>query len=494
MPEINTDDMYKKIKKQNGEAVAKILRSEILLDIPNIAHVLEFAGNDSEQIKQLVPVIREIYKTQKTPEYQTNKNPLELLNDAGYDAFVVKTEKQKNSIAKYYRTNEKLCTFNDPHRHENYYIIHAIKRGADKIKPSNHPEREDEYGTSVISIQIAKTGGFISIKNRYNHTVNNPDATFNNNPDNIIRGLSYSLKKYFDVEFNTTENSLPDNFRMVNDQLVYFNYEVNNMYFGPDYYFSGSTITKLNKDYEIMLDYFILDTRTGKIRNQIENISDDTINVINEELKNKKIVVKTNPNNKHERMIYADSVHVLSVENGEVTELNLPNIKKIGSGFLHSNKKLRKFNAPNLESIGNQFLDTAELTELNLPNVKTIGFNFLYCNRTLKKFNAPNLETVNDDFLYFNKELTDLELPSLKTVFSNFLFNNEKLEKFYAPNLQKAMTGFLSNNKKLYDVVIGDNDIFDKRDKMKIAKNKIRHMFKQDIPNLVNKITSKQNQ
>ena len=37
-----------------------------------------------------------------------------------------------------------------------------------------------------------------------------------------------------------------------------FNYEVNNTYFGPDYYFSGSTITKLNTDYEVMMDYYIL--------------------------------------------------------------------------------------------------------------------------------------------------------------------------------------------------------------------------------------------
>jgi len=195
MKEIDTELAFKQIKKQNGEAVAKVLRSEILLDIPNLAHILEFAGNNPDKIKALAPVIWEVYKNKNTPEYQTDKTPLELLNEAGYDAFVVTTEKEKNSIKKYYRPGEEICTFRDPERHINYYMIHAVKRGADKIKPSDHPEREDEYGTSVISIQIAKGGGFISIKNRYNHTVNNPDATFNNNPDNIIPGLSTSLKK-----------------------------------------------------------------------------------------------------------------------------------------------------------------------------------------------------------------------------------------------------------------------------------------------------------
>ena len=36
MSEIDTDAVYKKIKKQNGEAVAKVVREAVLLDVPNI--------------------------------------------------------------------------------------------------------------------------------------------------------------------------------------------------------------------------------------------------------------------------------------------------------------------------------------------------------------------------------------------------------------------------------------------------------------------------
>ena len=44
------------------------------------------------------------------------------------------------------------------------------------------PIREDEYGTSVMSIQFTKDEAHtLSIKNRYNHSVVNPDATFSNN-------------------------------------------------------------------------------------------------------------------------------------------------------------------------------------------------------------------------------------------------------------------------------------------------------------------------
>ena len=452
MSEINVEDMYKKIKKQNGEAVAKVLRSEVLLDIPNLCHILEFAGNDPEKIKALAPVIREIYKTQNTSEYQTNKNPLELLNDAGYDAFVVTSEKQKNSIKKYYRTGEEICTFRDPHRHEKYYMIHAVKRGADHIKPSDHPEREDEYGTSVISIQIAKTGGFISIKNRYNHTVNNPDATFNNNPDNIICGLSNSLRKYFNVEFNTTKNPLPDDYRMVNDQLVYFNHEIDNTYFGPDYYFSGSTITKLNTSYEVMLDCFILDTRTGEVKDVV-GIKGATHKMLQSLLKDKKISVRTNPNRKQERMIFADDTHVLSFEKGSITELNLPDTKRIEDSFLLHNKNLRKLYVPKLEYVGNEFLPANEgLTELDLPSLKEVGYRFLSFNKSISKFNAPRLEKTASCFLMENMNLTELVLPCLIEIGDHSMDTNTILSSFFAPKLERIGPLFLMQNLALKEL------------------------------------------
>ena len=379
MSEIDTDKIYKQLKKQNGEGVARVMRDAVLLDVPNIVHILEFAGNNPDEVKQLVPVIREIYKTQQESQYHTDKNPLELLNNAGYDAFVVKTEKQKNSIKKYFRPGEELCTFRDPVRYKNYYMIHAVKRGAENIKPATNPERDDEYGTSVISIQIAKTGGFISIKNRYNHTVNDPDATFNNNPDKIIHGLSNSLKKFFHVDFNTSENPLPDNFRMVNDQLVRYNYEIDNIYFGSDYYFSGDTITKLNKDYEVMLDYFILDKRSGTVRSINDN--ECTCDVFNHVFQNKKILVKRD---KEHSQIFANDVHIATVCDGKIIELNLPGIDVVGNNFLCDNESLTSIKLPNATKIGDCFLYYNQvLTSIELPNATKIGGSFLvFCVST----------------------------------------------------------------------------------------------------------------
>ncbi len=456
MTEVDTDVMFKIIKKQNGEAVAKVLRDNILLDIPNLAHILEFAGNDPEKIEALVPAIREVYKKQQASVYKTDKDPIKLLDDAGYNAFVVKTQEDKNSIEKYYRTDEKLCTFRDPARHKNYYIIHAVKKNVDDIKPSEHPEREDEYGTSVISIQVAKGGGFISIKNRYNHTVNDPDNTFNSNPDNIIPGLLNALKEYFHVDFNISNVPLPSNYRMVNDQFVYFNYEIENVYFGPDYYFFGSMITKLNKDYEIMLDYFVLNTKTGDVKAIVES-EKGTAKIIQSLFKGKndlkKIKVSINPNNKQERIISVNDVHVLSVENGIITELNLQDVKQIGDNFLKYNENIRNVYAPKLEYVGDCFLQcNKELTELDFPSLKIISKSFVSRNEKISKFFAPFLERVGESSLSFNKGLTELSLPTLKEVDSFFLSCNEKIAKFNAPCLEYVMDGFLHDNKELTEL------------------------------------------
>ena len=131
MAEVDTDAVYKKIKKQNGEGVAKVIREAVLLDVPNIVHVLEFVGDNPDDARALIPYIRECYKPKVKSEIFVDKNPLELLSDAGYDAFVVENEAQKDSIKKYFRSGEELCTFSDPDRHKKFYMIHAIKRGAD---------------------------------------------------------------------------------------------------------------------------------------------------------------------------------------------------------------------------------------------------------------------------------------------------------------------------------------------------------------------------
>jgi len=62
-----------------------------------------------------------------------------------------------------------------------------------------------------MSVQIGKRGGDISIKNRYNHSVNNPDATFGNDLNSIVDGLHDAVYNIEGVPKKKQEMRLPDN-------------------------------------------------------------------------------------------------------------------------------------------------------------------------------------------------------------------------------------------------------------------------------------------
>ncbi len=231
--------VYEQIKKQNGEDFAQAIRSydNGIFDVPNIVDIVKYAGQEAEPILLYLTSLKNI----KIKEVAEPQDPFVLLEQAGYDAYYADTLEKQNAIEKYFATREdlerleidipsddgeKLCTFRDRHRFEDYYIINAVRKDVDLIKREDYAgieKREDPYGTSVISIQIKKKGGFISIKNRYNHTVDSCDNTFDSNPDNIIEGLSVALKKYFNVDFSSQKVALPSRYTIMNNQIVYYN-------------------------------------------------------------------------------------------------------------------------------------------------------------------------------------------------------------------------------------------------------------------------------
>lgn len=482
--EMTTEEMYKIIKKQNGEKFARILRENVLLDIPNLKHILEFAGTNIEDAENLVPILREIQKKSKEIAeeiklYQTPRDPLDLLDEAGYDAFYANNLTQQNSIEKYFEPHEKLCTFNDPERYKNYYIIHAVKKNVKNIKRGRQPKREDEYGTSVISIQIAKSGGFISIKNRYNHTVDNPDATFNNNPDNIIRGLTMALKNKFGVDFMTQNAEMPNNYRLVNNQLVRFNYEIDNIYYDAKYYFTGSTITKLNPDYEVMLDSVILDERTGKIRS-VHQSTEYLSQILNSEISGNKVKTEKNKTTGETIINIIDEnkniKELARTKNGCITSLHLYKTSELDKNFLKRNKTLKALFAPKLKKIENGcfsfcqgirqiyipeleemgldcFSRAYELTELNAPMLKTMkGGCFARC-RKIKKLYIPQLEKMGMVCFQQNDELTELVAPKLKKMGNGCFSYNAKLKNLYIPELEEIYTSVFANVKHLHEII-----------------------------------------
>ena len=181
------------IKKQYGENFAKLCRKLF-------PTVLETDGLLSEIITAHFAPTRSLYDDliqnkleekfesyifslvqQKENEIISDEEPEKLMKKAGYKLYKCETYEDIMQFKKYYSFGEELCTFYEDDRINTHLVFFAVKTNAKKLKRKKftNPQREDEYGTSVISIQFRKGNNqSLSIKNRYNHTVENPYATF----------------------------------------------------------------------------------------------------------------------------------------------------------------------------------------------------------------------------------------------------------------------------------------------------------------------------
>ena len=278
--------MYKKVKKQNGERFAKVLRDyhNGILEIPGILRILKHAGSEPKDAEHILPYLLTLLNTEEVEEEEKAADPYALLEEAGYHAEYADTLKKQNAIKKYFTAEEELCTFRDRKRFKHYYIVNCVRHDVDSIKREDFlgkEKRQDTYGTSVISIQMAKRGGYISIKNRYNHTVSGCDNTFKSNPDNIIEGLSKALQNEFDIPTDTKiiSNS-PSGYALVDSRLVKNNYEVNGIVYGDHCIVQRGELREM-KEHEYLFDYFIFNART-KTFSCIGDVADSFIDTFNE--------------------------------------------------------------------------------------------------------------------------------------------------------------------------------------------------------------------
>ena len=443
--------MFDIIKRQNGEAFAKAIRAydNGIFDIPNLDRIVQYAGREAEPIMNFLISLKDV----RIKEQAEHKNPVELLSQAGYDAYYADTFQKQNAIRKYFARGEELCTFGDAKRFQRYHIINAVKKNVDEIKREDfkNPRREDEYGTSVISIQILKTGGFISIKNRYNHNVENPDNTFKSNPDNIIEGLSDAIRYFYNVDFSSQQAYLPDGYGIVNGQVFKYNLECNNIYFGHNFYVEKGTIYPVNKDYEFVMDNMIFNVKEKRFYSPIRFI-EPNLRLLTQQVANKKLKIETykDENNLTHHVICADGIDMFDELDGHLCAVVLPEVEKVGDSFLSDSENLSYFSAPCLKKVGNEFLKNSHfLAEISLPNVEIVGDGFLSENYKLERIDMPKLHTTGEEFLQQNKALKTLSLPSLSYAGQYFLSENCALEEVSLPQLDCADCYFLAENEKL---------------------------------------------
>ena len=330
---------------------------------------------------------------------------------------------------------------------------------------------------SVISIQFTRgDNNILSIKNRYNHKVDNPDATYSNNLELITPGLTHSFEKYYGLNINSNYkgNFELDNYVIAKDNKLYrYNYHIRGYFYCPNNIIIdnlGNIITKYQeKEKYLVMDYFIVDIVNKKVLFQDVTIGDSLRN----QLKNiKKIEIKRDKENdcKTVNFILDDNTNIyieLNDKNQIIGYTNY-NIKTIEDNFLYYNKTLLKINIPNVEEIKDCFLsENICLKEASFPNLRKIGTYFLYNNLFLSSFNAPYLERIDTYFLYKNNSLLKLELPNLKILpqeslqmnnsiieliiprvffIEGILNNNTVLENLYAPSMKYCSRSFLHNH------------------------------------------------
>lgn len=191
-----------------------------------------FSELDEFQIKSICAEIS-ANDTFGTIRETTQEEIIEDFKRAGYDTVIFDDEEKIAECKKYYATGEVICTYNNlSGRMSQYHMLVAIKKDIDKIQRSKTPQREDEYGTSILNIQIAKNGSHMSIKNRYNHTVSECDSTLNNNLDLLVPGLQAKVLGYYNIASLNKNKTYYRNIAKINGVYLKYATEVENVYFG----------------------------------------------------------------------------------------------------------------------------------------------------------------------------------------------------------------------------------------------------------------------
>ena len=477
----------------------------------NIAptHSLAIDIKENKLYEEFKSYVYSFIEVEKVRDVYQDKTPFQLMNKAGYNLYECKSEDDIQSFRKYYEPSEVLCTINNGGRLERCYVFFAVKKNVDQIKRKDfkNPKREDEYGTSVISIQFSRgKTNTISIKNRYNHTVNNPDATFSNNLDNIILGLKNSFENYYGFHINQNERSeagfLTDILKYTRgkDGRYYrYNLEIDGVYYCENNIIikDGEVITKYrdNKERYLLIDEFIIDRKDKTIYscatdddsfvqsikevgliesiNVTKNNENRNIDICYDEGKQVRIVIDKNNNiieydnnyilkigdeflrnNQHLKSISLSQARIIGdrflFDNTVLNYISLPQAKVIGYFFLQNNIELTSISLPQARTIASCFLrNNRKLENISLPNAQEIGYNFLYCNQKLRSISLPQAQIIRDDCLFSNMQLTYISLPYAQEIGNNFLVNNYDLEYIEAPLVKTIGNSFLFNNQGL---------------------------------------------
>ena len=470
------------IKKKYGEKMAQLCRDLFPTLLENEGVLLKILtakfhedkflyqsiidNNVEEEFKNYIYSFIDV---ENNNEIIINKTPKELLEEVGYDLYECHSEEDIQVFKKYYESEEALCTFKG-NRLDSCHVFFAVKKNVEEIKRENfsNPQRQDEYGTSVISIQFSKgTINHLSIKNRYNHQVNNSDATFSNNLENIIYGLSNSFEQTYNLNINQNKSSfeLPHYVLAEDGKFYRYNYELNNIYYCPNnIIIDNGEVKELDKEKYLLIDYFIINLENEKLNEEGEIIQSKGISLYDEKIDDnftsyfngiEKIDIHKQDDEKEIVISFVNEEKATIKINkyNQIIGLDYPKLKTIRNNFLRCNKTLQEISLPESETIGDNFLYfNNTIQKINFPKVKTIGYSFLYYNQILQEIHLAVAEIIGDSFLCSNDTIQKISLPKVKTIGDSFLYYNKTLQEIHLAVAEIIGDSFLQYNNALQEI------------------------------------------
>ena len=466
-------DELKRIKNIYGEEMMHLCREEFptlleekgfLLNIltQHIAPTRELANliNEGGLRNEFILWVYKYVRNEKEDLVNTDKTPFELMKEAGYTLYECHNEDEIQKFREYYRGDETLCTFTQGGRYKRCFVFFAVRDDVDTIKREDfsNPKREDDYSLSVLSIQISRINHMVSIKSRYNHTVNQPDAVYENRLEKIIPGLTMSFGKYLKLRIISdvaSEDFFEDmGYILANDGKYYrellkmgnISYCENNIIID-----NGNVVDQYAKNPEryIVIDEFILDLKMKKFfqyDNNQPNSFIDSITCLGE------IKIINVVKSQKDRIItikYEDGKEVILRINHQNSLISYENnyIKEIDDYFLSNSKYIEHISLANARVLGNNFLKIADnLKGAFLPETVVVGDGFMKSSWALKKLSMPKLEIIGDHFLSSSHSLVELNLPSVKRIGHDFMcWSHSSLLELNLPNVISVGDGFLAN-------------------------------------------------
>ena len=379
---------------------------------------------------------------------KTDKTVKQLLDEAGYVFFECKTEEDIQKFRKFYRPDEEICTF-DGGRLSSCLVFFVVKKellnNINAISRDNPPIRDGAYGTSVMSIQFTLGHqSTISIKNRYNHSVKDSDATLNNDPDKIIPGLTYAFCKEYNIKLFEPDKEVkkfrPRDYVLGSDNILYkynyWNLSTPRIYFCEDnIMIKDGKVEKYDKNSYIFVENYLIDLKNKTITDCIERKSyldyepkTRTTEFPDETLRNIiSISVTTEKNEKNEKIKNIKFIPklkngeiglpvVMTLRNNTLISYVNPNPIVIHDFFFYLDRDIEKVIIPNAKTVGNMFLrNNYMLSELDLKNTKEIGYAFLNMNSKLENIRIDKLEKIDSEYCLFNGPVTE----EIKKVINN---------------------------------------------------------------------------